>query len=956
MVGQTVSHFRILEKIGSGGMGVVFKAEDTRLRREVALKFFSDSMLRDAVNLERFRREACSASALNHPNICTIYEFGDYEGQPFISMELLKGEVLSDRIAAGAIPFPNILRLALELADALDVAHAQRILHRDIKPSNVFITERGHAKLIDFGLAKPIALSHAATQETRSNLAAATLTSPGSTPGTFAYMSPEQLKGEDLDGRSDIFALGAVIYEAATGEPAFGGDTLLAVMDAVANRIPVPISRLNPAVPPEFSRVIFKCLEKDRGKRYPSTRELTQDLQAVSELMSPAKFDMRRLLRKPAFVVPAAIVIVIALSAAAWLYRGYARRQWAHSQIPQIQQLVTSGKPIEALSLLQRAQAIAPDDAALLSLATRVTWPGWMFDSDPPGADVSIRDYDEPDGRWWNIGKTPIDKLRLPHAHYVARFTKPGYDPAEVAAERLQLRVALAAAGTLPASMVQIPEGSVQVADAPAPVFIPSFLLDKYEVTNREFKAFVDAGGYRNPKFWKHPFTAHAKTLSLPQAMLRFRDTTDRPGPSTWQLGSFPPGQDDYPVSGVSWFEAAAYAEFAGKSLPTVFHWRRAATVGNFSDILQLSNFAGKGPDRVGANHGLGGFGTYDMAGNVKEWCLNGDPDRRYILGGSANEPLYMYMDPDARDPFDRSPLNGFRLAKYTQPISPKLAAPVHNIAETIDYRAAVPASDAAFKFYETLYSYDRTPLEEKIESEDSSPEWTMQRVTFNAAYGNERVPAYLFLPKSVQPPYQTVVYFPHGGAQVFHSVDGSQFEGIGFLVRAGRAVLFPMYKGSYERLGELPAAGTVADRDLTVQDSKDLRRAVDYIETRSDLDHNRIAYYSVSWGAMLGSVMVSLEQRFKAAVFVGGGCDPDRHQPEVDPINFAPRVTAPTLMINGRYDFELPLQTCQEPLFRLLGTSDKRHAIYETGHAIPELPKMKETLNWLDQHLGPVK
>jgi eukaryotic-like serine/threonine-protein kinase len=285
------------------------------------------------------------------------------------------------------------------------------------------------------------------------------------------------------------------------------------------------------------------------------------------------------------------------------------------------------------------------------------------------------------------------------------------------------------------------------------------------------------------------------------------------------------------------------------------------------------------------------------------------------------------------------------------------VAAPVS--FESADYRKGKPVPDSVFHIYESLYSYDRPPLNAKVESEDdSSPYWRRQRITFNAAYGNERVIAYLYLPKDGLPPYQTVVYFPHGGAQTFHTVEDTQLSLIDFLVKSGRALMFPIYKDTYERLGTPPHSGTNAERDETIQQAQDLRRSIDYLETRPEIDATRLAYYGISWGAVQGPIMLAVEKRFKAAVFAAGGCNGQKVLPEADSMNFASRVKVPVLMINGRYDFEIPLETCQEPLFRLLGVppKDKRHVLFDTGHAPPQLPVMKEALNWLDRYLGPMK
>jgi dienelactone hydrolase len=502
--------------------------------------------------------------------------------------------------------------------------------------------------------------------------------------------------------------------------------------------------------------------------------------------------------------------------------------------------------------------------------------------------------------------------------------------------------------------MVFVPRGDVTLDTGS--VEVPDFWIDKYEVTNRQFKQFLDAGGYSNRDFWRAPFVKDGREIAWDEAIKEFHDTTGRPGPSTWEIGAYPAGQDDHPVSGVSWYEAAAYAVYAKKQLPTVFHWYRASGAFSvFSDVLTASNFSARGTIPVGSSGAVNPFGTVDMAGNVKEWCANATgAGLRFVLGGSFSDAPWQFRDEDAQSPFERRAGFGLRLIDPTAPLDPKMTAPIATVER--DPATLKPVSDDVYRVYVRQFDYDRKPLDVVAEGAQDTPNWRREKVSILTAYSSERLPIYVFIPSSATPPFQAVVIYPGANSNRAGSSQNLELQWADFIIRSGRVLVYPVYQSTYERRIPGPRGPAVL-RDVTIQRGKDLRRTIDYLETRPDIDASKIAFYGVSLGAQLGPEWLAIEPRFKTGVLMSGGFETWNLPPEIEPMNYTPHVTVPVLMVNGREDFDLPYASAQLPMFQMLGSAQKKHAVFEGGH-IPAKPQepIKEMLDWFDRYLGPVK
>ena len=975
--------YQVAEELGRGGMGVVYKARDLQLQRWVALKFLPPQLDDSGQLRERFLVEARAAAALSHPNICVIHEVGDDAGQPFIAMEYVEGESIRQRIERQPLCPDEAVALFSQVAAGLDAAHRKGIVHRDIKSGNIMVTAQCQAKIMDFGLAKL--------------QGGPALTKTGTTLGTVAYMSPEQASGDEVDHRSDLWSAGVVLYEMLTGTLPFLGQHDLAVIHAVLHEDPRPMPSRTPPIPAALQHVVAKALKKKPEARYGSAGAMLADLRAWEEARraeAAGVFSVRALgrrLRRPRVAVTAALATVALAVSAVWLVRHRAEARWAREvALPEIERMVGENDAwrnlVPPYRLAVKAESILGSDPKLAGLLSKVSL-NIDIKTEPAGAKAFMKEYGAPDAEWTDLGVTPIEKIRVPIGIFRWKLEKQGYETVLAAASTWNLgrpedKVGVLSpahlvrtldkAGIAPAGMVRVPATDTTAGR------LEDFFIRRYEVTNKEYKAFIDAGGYRTRGHWKHPFMKDGRELTWDEAMKAFVDPSGQVGPSTWQAGDYPEGQADYPVSGVSWYEAAAYAEYAGMSLPTSTHWNVARggftpmvqvpQLGGFAVLAPFSNFGGRGPVAVGSLPGITAYGAYDMAGNVREWCWNEAQVGRAVRGGSWEDNTYEFSNLRQAPAMDRSPRNGFRLAFYPHPEKiPQKALEPALPAVRADVRTQQPVSDEIFRVYREQFAYDKTELNARIESREESPGgWMREKISFDAAYGGERVAAYLFLPKTARPPYQTVIYFP--GSGVTREPSSQDIEDyyefpmfLSFIVKGGRVAVFPIYQGTFERRSPTfqavaMGAETHAYTEYLVQLAKDFRRTIDYLETRSDIDRGKLAFYGMSWGGWLGAIIPAVEDRLAVSVLSAGGVTERAARDEVRTINYVTRVKIPTLMLNGKYDNGIDARI--RPMFELLGTpaEHKRLMLYDTDHIPPKNEYIKETQAWLDKYLGPVR
>jgi formylglycine-generating enzyme required for sulfatase activity len=990
MIGRTFGQYRILEMLGQGGMGEVYLAEDTTLDRKVALKFLPPELRGDEIARRRFLREAKSAAGLDHPFICHIHETGESEDISFIVMERVAGQTLRDKLAAGQLSLSEALRIAEEMAEALIAAHEAGIVHRDLKPANVMLTGDGHVKVMDFGLAKPVSTGEESQEVTLSEL-----TREGTTVGTVPYMSPEQLQGKPVDVRSDLFSFGVMLYEMLTGKHPFMRATTFETAGAILSEKPPPLSEHLDTAPKHLQTLLDLLLTVDRAARVQSAAEVRTSLREFSE-SARAAADGRvfRYLKRPAVMAALALALVV-IGAMFWLpFRARQKVERARALMPELERLTTDGRYTDAYELATRIEESLPGDPTLQRVMPDLS-DVLTINTEPDGANVYLQRFtggtEEPHPRIL-VGTSPVVDLRIARVGHRLWLEKDGFVTLErtISSElnraegrlgvepEIVLAEALPVVGTVPDDMVQVPGGTYRLRGygfgGMDVVTLDDFFIDRFEVSNEDYQAFIRAGGYSNPSYWMHPFVRDGVEMTYDDAMALFRDRSGLSGPRGWSNQEFPEDKASHPVTGISWYEAAAYAEYAGKALPTIYQWEKAARAGRYTHfegyVMPWGLMSAAAPSGGRANYhgrdttpvdshpfGMSPYGVYNMAGNVEEWCLNERGPGRATAGGSWADEPYQFPSGGVLPELDASDTVGLRCVSKSAGDAADQGSgrikPKQSIVEL------TPVDDATYRGFLSHYRYDRTPPVAEVLETIDGPDWVREKLTF-AGLGDGRIIAYLYLPKRARAPYQCINYVV--SATVFMGrTAAEEVEAIlAPQIKAGRAVMAVVPKGAIER--EWPPDhqnspwNSVERRNLIIFRVTEFRMGLDYLETREEIDMGRIAHIGFSWGSCLRAlILTAIEDRIQSSIFVGGGLEPIDLLPEVDPVNFLPRISGPVLVLTGRYDEETPYEPQARSLFEAV-RAPKRLELVESGHLPPVEVRNPIISEFLDETLGPVE
>jgi eukaryotic-like serine/threonine-protein kinase len=1005
MVGQVILHYKIIEKLGEGGMGIVYKAEDTRLKREVAIKFLPHNFNVSDKDKQKLKTEAQIAAGLNHPNIATVYAIEEFGDDTFIVMEYVKGKELKDVIRNSSekkLNFNDFLNYAIQITEGINAAHKKGIIHRDIKSSNIMLSDDGRIRVMDFGLAHihgdPL------------------LTKKGSTPGTTAYMSPEQLRGEEVDFRADIWSLGIVFFEMLTGQPPFQGNFDQAIIYSILHEKPKSLNKINPDVPDELEKIIFACLEKDKKKRIQSAEDLLSQLKAiksqkvtsVSHMFSASRLRISKVGLVVSTLIAAVLIILAAFLPLKKIFNPIDKTEL----LKQLESLVKSEKYYEASLLVENQKSVLDNDSLFKQLILFI-YDTLSVSSEPSGAKVYLLRYnpDKTDstGKRKLIGETPIKNFQIVRGDYLITieksaeqketseneltfpFGKVEYIPVKrvassypimkefpVIVRGIKINAKLIEKDKLPENMVFVPGGNHKLMSSSVqqekPLTLDNFFIDKYEVSNADYKKFISAGGYFRKEYWKHKFIKQGKEILWQEAMKLFIDRTNLNGPRSWVNQIYPEGKEKYPVTDITWYEAAAYAEFLGKSLPTVYQWEKAARNGvpNYhstsmpwgliyplDDISGRTNFNSNGTVPVDQfDFGISYYECYNVAGNVEEWCLNKSTDGFVYADGSYEDSNYVFGTFKSFDGFYSSPALGFRCVKNLPTSKSDQGSMIIDLNPQVPVYH--PVDDSKMKSILKLFDYEKKPLNPDIIFTEKNKSWVKEKVALDSPFG-DKIMGYLFLPKNSEKPFQCILWNPHSGVYRYgYSADWAAEKLFTENIKYGRALFVIIPKGTSERKWEFGDERTDKSsnlfQDRVIRWVIEQRIVLDYLDSRSDIDSSRIAYITTA-NDYDGFIVPGVDNRFKCNIIIANGIygeDQKMLSEEINPVNFLQRYKAPTYVMNGKYDEAVYFSTSVMPAYNLLPKPKKLETL-NTTHVPPLAMRVPLINKWLDESLGKV-
>jgi predicted esterase len=613
----------------------------------------------------------------------------------------------------------------------------------------------------------------------------------------------------------------------------------------------------------------------------------------------------------------------------------------------------------------QKLRRILRNDPNFIELWDNITVP-LTINTVPSKAKIYAKPYSRPDTSWHFLGKTPLLNFSFPKGLSRIKIEKPGCETQHDiifefygnSSDSLNFDYTLFEADDIPENMVYIPghQGGYKTTPFLDALYAGDIWMDRYEVTNQQYKLFIDTGGYSNPDYWKNQFIDGEDTLDFDIAIDRFRDKTGWPGPLNWEQGDFPLGEEDIPVTGISWYEASAYARYVNKELPTLFHWVYASEPHAAAEIVKFGNFDQESPAAGGTYQSQTRFGTYDLPGNVSEWVFNATGSNRIIIGGNFQEPTYWFNNRLGISPWTRNDLIGFRCMRYINDTLRNELSQDFRPNER-DFSNAEPVSDELFSMIKDLYRYEKEDLNSVIESRVETEDWIKETVFVDVPYEDSPMEIRVFLPTKAKAPFQSVLYYP--GLNVLYESSTAKMNlentWIDFFLKGGRALIWPVYYSTYGR-GDIEVENWQTRRQVYSYRMIDAQIACDYIETRNDMDKDRIAFAGVSWGGFIAPYILAIEERIKLGILILFGVQSSDEYPWYDQINYLPRVKIPMLLLAGRYDPDYSMKQ-QQAFYDFLGTpeNEKEWKIYESTHYIPRKDLINESLNWLDKYFGPV-